>query len=418
MYDAFNVSLALDKVPYKIESIFAHGTSTGALYVYEVKEPFGDEGLKVDLKETFKNFSKKPIEQLDIIKELDILISLSDGYINIYDLNTFELKRQLSNIRGANIFAISHVETSEDESSNGIPITRLAVGVKKKLFVFTWRDTEFTDTKEHSIHDRIKTMVWVSDDKVCLGLTNEYNLINVDSGEKTEIITSSSAPGATSFSYMGMSIGSKVNKPLLTRLPNNEILLVKDNESIIVGLDGKPTRKAEIDWSGTPEEIGYSHPYLIAILPKNVEVRNIVTQTLVQTDELPQARLINQGKYLYVASHGNAWRFIPLSFERQIDQLVEQNEFEEALSLTRQTLIDDKDAKLREILGLRAHYLFRQNEFDRAITIFQDLNADPAEVVALYPPSISGALHKPIQRPKIIKSSDEIKLNDSEQGPF
>ncbi|CAI2165267.1 3075_t:CDS:10 [Funneliformis geosporum] len=421
MYNAFNVSLALDKLPYKIESIFALGrelfigTSTGALYVYEVKEPLGDEGLKVDLKEAFKNFSKKPIEQLDIIKEIDVLISLSDGHINIYDLNTFELKRQLSNIRGANIFATSHVETSEDESSYGIPITRLAVGVKKKLFVFTWRDLEFTDTKEYLIHDRIKTMVWVSDDKVCLGLTNEYNLINVDSGEKIEIMTLNNAPGAASFSYMGMSIGSKINKPLLTRLPNNEILLVKDNESIIVGLDGKPTRKAEIDWSGTPEEIGYSHPYLIAILPKNVEVRNIITQTLVQTDELPQARLINQGKYLYVASNGNAWRFIPLSFERQIDQLVEQNEFEEALSLTRQTLLDDKDAKLREILGLRAHYLFRQNEFDKAITIFQDLDADPAEVVALYPPSISGALYKPIQRPKIIKSSDEIKFKDNEQ---
>lgn len=33
---------------------------------------------------------------------------------------------------------------------------------------------------------------------------------------------------------------------------------------------------------------------------------------------------------------------------------------------------------------------------------------DPKEVIALYPPSISGALHKPVQRPKILKPSDEI----------
>jgi len=26
--------------------------------------------------------------------------------------------------------------------------------------------------------------------------------------------------------------------------------------SIFVGLDGNPTRKTKIDWSGTPEEIG------------------------------------------------------------------------------------------------------------------------------------------------------------------
>jgi hypothetical protein len=33
---------------------------------------------------------------------------------------------------------------------------------------------------------------------------------------------------------------------------------------------------------------------------------------------------------------------------------------------------------------------------------------DPKEVIALYPPSISGALHKPVQRPKVLKPSDEI----------
>jgi Vam6/Vps39-like protein vacuolar protein sorting-associated protein 39 len=70
-------------------------------------------------------------------------------------LNTFELQRQLAKTRGANIFAIdTHIEISEDEGSNGIPmiVTRLAVGVKKKLLVFTWRDTEFTDTQVSEIY--------------------------------------------------------------------------------------------------------------------------------------------------------------------------------------------------------------------------------------------------------------------------
>ncbi len=80
-------------------------------------------------------------------------------------------------------------------------------------------------------------MVWVSNDRVCLGLTNEYVLMNVNSGEKTELFASSSSPGSASFSYMGMSmgmsissIGTKVNKPLMTKLPNDEILLVKDSK--------------------------------------------------------------------------------------------------------------------------------------------------------------------------------------------
>jgi hypothetical protein len=81
-------------------------------------------------------------------------------------------------------------------------------------------------------------MVWVSGDKVCLGLTNEYTLINVNSGTITELFAPSSAPGSASFSsYMGMSIsanmgmtiGARVHKPLVAKLPNNEMLLVKDS---------------------------------------------------------------------------------------------------------------------------------------------------------------------------------------------
>lgn len=70
--------------------------------------------------------------------------TLQDGYVNIYDLQTFELQRQLTKTRGANIFAIdTNVEISED--NEGIPM--IAVGVRKKLLVFTCRDTEFICTQ-------------------------------------------------------------------------------------------------------------------------------------------------------------------------------------------------------------------------------------------------------------------------------
>ncbi|CAG8813926.1 34839_t:CDS:2, partial [Racocetra persica] len=67
-----------------------------------------------------------------------------------------------------------------------------------------------------------------------------------------------------------------------------------------------------------------------------------------------------------------------------------------AISLTEQIesiLLQDKKAKLRQIRTLLAHNLFQQQKFDEAITIFQELETDPAEVISLYPPSISGTLH-------------------------
>lgn len=36
-----------------------------------------NEKPEVTLAQTIKNFSKRPIEQLDIIKEIDVLVSLS-----------------------------------------------------------------------------------------------------------------------------------------------------------------------------------------------------------------------------------------------------------------------------------------------------------------------------------------------------
>ncbi|CAG8513221.1 6470_t:CDS:10, partial [Acaulospora colombiana] len=420
MHDAFKVSVALDKLPQKIESIFAYGqklligTSAGALLVYEVKEPLEDEPLSVNLVDTHKTFSKRPIEQLDIIKEIGVLVSLSDGYVNIFDLNTLELQSQLAKTRGANLFAIN---TQIVISDDGIPriVTRLAVAVRRKLLVLTWKDTEFTDTKELLPPDKIRTMAWVSSDKVCLGLATEYILMDTGTGAFTALFAPSSAPSGAAFNYMGM-IGTKVSKPMVTKLPNDEILLAKDSVSIFVGLDGNPTRRAGIDWSATPEEIGkrwvqvalismvnsryseslkihrkfrYSYPYLIAILPKHVEVRNIMTQTLVQTIELPQARFINQGKYLYVASYNSVWRFISINFEKQIDQLIEQLEYEEAISLTEQ--------------------------IEPILLVDKNLEADPADVVSLYPTSISGSLH--VDHDETHKNVNDDEENGSTADP-
>lgn len=88
--------------------------------------------------------------------------------------------------------------------------------------------------------------------------------------------------------------------------------------SIFLGLDGTPTRKVGIEWSGTPEQIGYSYPYVIAILPKHVEVRNIQTLTLVQQIDLANARFLNQGKLVYVASTTQIYRLTPFSFSSQV----------------------------------------------------------------------------------------------------
>ncbi|KAK9761457.1 Vacuolar morphogenesis protein 6, variant 3, partial [Basidiobolus ranarum] len=315
------------------------GTSTGVLLVYEVRESTDEEPLSVTLIESKKNFSKKTIEQLEYIKEMDVLVSLSDNVVSMYDTQTLTLRPQLPKIKNAYLFAVS----SSIEIEDGIPaiMTRLCVAVKKKLVIYSWEDMDLLDTKEFNVPDKVRKITWASSTKLCLSFTKGYVILDLSTGKLTELFvnagegtglgSSLSELGSMAIGAMGMILNA--GKPLIVRLPNDELLVEKDNVSIFISPDGTPTRKAGISWSAAPEELGYSFPYAIAILSKHVEIRNIGTQRLVQNIELMHAQMMTQGKVIYIASADHVWRLIPLDFMKQIDQLVESNEFEEALSL-------------------------------------------------------------------------------------
>lgn len=70
--------------------------------------------------------------------------------------------------------------------------------------------------------------------------------------------------------------------------------------------------------------LGYSYPYVIAILPKHVEVRNIQSLALVQQIDVSNAKYLNQGKLVYVATNSQIWRLTPFSFSSQ----VKENDYE------------------------------------------------------------------------------------------
>ncbi|KAF9960501.1 Vam6/Vps39-like protein [Mortierella alpina] len=442
MHDAFKVYTVIEKLPHKIESIFAQGdklyvgTFYGTLLVYSVREPLGqDEAISVTLMETLKTFSKKAIEQIDVIKAVGVLVTLSDGIVNLHDIDSFALRTQLGKTRGANLFSVF----SKIEIQDGlIPqvITRLAVAVRRKIIVFSWQDSEFMDTKEFSIPDRVRTMEWVGTQNLCMGFDNEYALMDCKTSVLTPLFspTSPSAQGAlgstlestlntlNTFSSLAtgglMGFGAKPTKPLITRLPNDEILLGKEHSSISVGIDGTPKRKNGIEWSGMPEELGYSYPYAVAILARHIEIRNIETRALVQSAEMPHARLLTQGKLLYIASTNEVWRLIPYSFPQQIDELVQKEEYQEAISLINQidpVLLDETADTLGRIKSLYAHHLFRTHHYEEALSLFLDLGVSAIEVIALYPAVISS--HLPEKEAEVVSSPKSADGKESDESP-
>lgn len=187
---------------------------------------------------TIEKFSRGSIQLLACIKEVKILVTLSDNYVHIHDLDNYTLTEKLAKTKGASTFAVtSNIEKDEATQIPSI-VSRLAIGVKKKLLLYSWHDEEFQEGKEVLLNGTIRSLTWASSQKVVAGLAGGFVTVNVQSGTIEDIVPPenkgngvAAAGGSeqTGWSaYMGM--GGWGSKPLSTYLGGDELLLVKDSE--------------------------------------------------------------------------------------------------------------------------------------------------------------------------------------------
>ncbi|KAF2005084.1 hypothetical protein P154DRAFT_457631 [Amniculicola lignicola CBS 123094] len=427
----------------KIESILAYGDrvlvglSTGSLRIYRVNEPSEDaeqaqsgeqngdppaepatpKPKLADLLREEEKFSRRPISQLAIIKEANILVSLSDNHVSIHDLQTYALQEKLEKTRGATTFAVT--SNIVKDPSTGIPsiVSRLAVAVKRKIILWTWQDMELNgDATEITLIATVKSLTWATGVKMVAGMDPGFVMVNVENQEIQDInkpgaLSESGGQGtrfgAVSSSGMGyMGMGSWVPKPMATRLQEGQLLLAKDVNSMFIDADGNPIEKRQIPWLFAPESIAYSYPYMLSLQAPSkggLEVRNPDTLNLLQTIALPNANFVHvpqpnislahAGKGFLVASDRCIWRMGAQNYESQIDELVANGRYDEALSLLgmlEDTLLHDKEGSVREIMMLKAQGLFYLKKYRESMELFSDAKAPPERVIALYPKSIAG----------------------------
>jgi Vam6/Vps39-like protein vacuolar protein sorting-associated protein 39 len=417
------------------------GLNTGCLRIYRVNE-LSDDQVKqngsakaddihnsrpepsattkpVDLLREVEKFSSKPIEQLAIIKEANILVSLSNSFISIHDLHSYTLQEQLSKTKSTTSFAVT--SNIIHDSTTGIPeiISRLAVAVKRRLLLWSWHESELSpDVTEITLAASIRTVVWASATKVICGMNSGYAIVDVISHDVEDIVGPGAigtagaegsrfgGVGSASMGYMGL--GGYTPKPLITRLGDGEMLLAKDVNSVFIDSDGKPLEKRQIPWQQAPDSIGYSYPYLLALQPASkgaLEVRNPETLALLQTISVPNASqmhfppptvsLAHAGKGFHVASDRSIWRMGATDYDTQIDELVDKAQYDEALSLLNMledALLRNKGEREREIKMLKAQLLFSQRKYRGSLELYTSALAPPRRVISLYPRVIAGDL--------------------------
>ncbi|KAK5709665.1 Vacuolar morphogenesis protein 6 [Elasticomyces elasticus] len=442
----------------KIECLFAYGDrllvglSTGSLRIFRINEttserdqsiengdqpPQTPSKLKpIELLREEEKFSRRPVQQLAIVKEANLLVSLSDGYISLHDLQTYQLVERIERTKGATSFAVTSNVVKDGET--GVPslVSRMAVGVKRKLLVWTWRDMEAEDPVELGMEATIKSLNWVhgiaGTVRLVIGMDPGFCIVDIDAaaghaGEAGEVegvkpvykpasrqdTTSGELAGvrfaAVSSSGMGyMGMASWVPKPMATSLAPGEVLLAKDVNTLFTDVDGKPLERRQVPWSLAPEAVGFSYPYMLALQPPEkgtLQIRNPETLTLLQTIPVPSASVLHvpqpnislahAGKGFLVSSDRTIWRMNALPYPSQLADLVERERFDEAVSLLgllEDTLIDDKFGRIREVKIQKAIALFQQQKYRPALDLFTEAETPPDRVIALYPRSIAGEL--------------------------
>lgn len=465
----------------KIECILAHGDrvfvglNTGSLRVYRVNEPSTptngtttsstttttttDDTPKpapqpnttkpkpTDLLREVEKFSSRAIEQLAIIKEANIIVSLSNYAVSLHDWQTFEpIEAPLPRTKNASVFAVT--SNIVKDSDTGIPeiISRLAVAVKRRLLLWSWHESELApDVGEIVLSEAIRSVTWASATKVVCGMNGGYVLVDVVTRAVEDIVGpgaiggpgngQGSRFGAVSSAGMGyMGLGGYIPKPLAAKLADGEMLLAKDINSLFINDMGKALEKRQVPWAAAPEDIGYSYPYILALQPPSkgsLEVRNPDTLSLLQTIPLagaaalhfppPTSSLAHAGKGFHVLSDRVVWKMDATDYDSQVEELIQSGKYDEAISvlnMLEDALLKNKTETLREVKMRKAETLFCQKRYRDSMDLFNedDVHAPPERVLKLFPRVISGELSGIPDKPEEDEPSSDHEGNGSTNG--
>ncbi|KAL3874849.1 hypothetical protein ACJMK2_037811 [Sinanodonta woodiana] len=349
-----------------------------------------DTKYEVSLERSNKSFSKKPISQLAVIPEVFLLISLSDYVVSVHDLSTFGQIVSLAKTKGATLFEVD-LQKPASLSGEVQPYLRMCVAVKRKIQLMYWKNRDFHELQtDLNLYDIPRAMAWCKD-SLCVGFKRDYFLIKVNTGESKELFPT----------------GSNQLEPVVTKLDDNMLLLSRDKMSIFIDADGNPVKNQPLTWSDIPFDTVHDPPYLIAVLPKYIEIRTMEPPLLIQSSE-HKARYICKGSgYIYIASSNHIWQLNSVPVTIQIKQLLQGKEFELALRLADMTDEPEleKHTRINHIKTLYAFHLFCQHRFQESMQIFVKLETDPSNVIGMYPnllpPEFRNQLEYPEKLPEL-----------------
>ncbi|KAF8150879.1 hypothetical protein B0H34DRAFT_155040 [Crassisporium funariophilum] len=335
-------------------------------------------------------------------------------------------------------------------------VTQLLVGCRRKVVIYSWKDGEPQEVKETPLPHSARVITFLNKDTACFAYSpTEYAIFSLTTMTAVDIVTplpvTGSGTAMTALTgltgYMTLGLGAKA-KPAVVQIGDSELLIAKDGEGLFIGADGRTSRPATIEWPAPPEEIAFVKPYIFSVLPAGtvstqpvenspttvaqaqssfnstavVQIRSSLSLQTSQTIPFPfnaseptvlqnaTIRLLTSSasaksplyllttptdKAAALSEGSSIWSFSMRPWSEQLDELVLAGQYSDALDLLEtidEGLLSDKGQRRIRIRALNAVSQFRASKFDTAIDTFNELDFNPAKVVALYPDSVAGRL--------------------------
>lgn len=342
--------------------------------------------LDVELIDSYKQFSKKPVSQIETVPELRIIITLSDGLIHINDFDNLSLIHQIiQKTKGATCFA-TNLQTQMTLTGEVQYMLRMCVVVKRKVILLYWKNKNFHEmSKEINLYDQPRAIAWCGE-SLFVGYKSEYELVKLSGQSPESEIKNLSATGG------------KQPEPIIKLLHNNKISINRDENTYILDQNGEPYLKYSITWSDIPGSLTEDYPYLIALLPSSiVEIRTIEPHLFIQRLELAQltsnyskirilTKCAGRKGLIIAASASDIFAIVAIPVDQQKAQMVSERHFELALRLANMEQREDvQDAGTRDIELQYAHDLFHKGSYREALELFFKLDISPLIVIQLFP---------------------------------
>ncbi|XP_016951341.1 vam6/Vps39-like protein [Drosophila biarmipes] len=398
MHQAYSVHSIL-KQGVQIESIAAYGnhvilgTRSGQLIMYSVDDETG-----VDMRMFNKNFSRKPITQMEVIASENLLFVLTDNLVQVCDIrrieSNFAFMHSAADTKGCTLFTLD-VDMPKSITGRVATFIRVCCAIRRRLVFFFWKEDKLNSLElSIELSDVPRSLSWVGH-AVCVGYKDEYVIYDISgkSPKKHNLFLTSS---------------SISRDPCICLIRNNLLGISKDSYLVVVDPSQyKETNEGFTDlrpggmesnnilppllWSSPLLDLVWDEPYAVGRVNNAIEVRSLVGKdTLVQTiPELQKTRfLVHADKgTIFAAATSELWCIRMVDIPTQRQQLLQQKKFQLAIELTQ--ISDepalDRDQTIRQIHMLYAKELFTNKEYSAAMKEFEKASIDPYDVIRLFP---------------------------------